>query len=112
MIGARRSNFVAMCLAFRSLRLTAPLQTYLRQGCNLVPDIDNPRKATLVNADGSREDFRLTHEQAIAFGRLAAKDFGVGESRLVKFEPDRGEEGYRRRGYVKPRAQEAREGHR
>jgi CRISPR-associated protein Csb1 len=38
--------------------LTAPAQTYLRQGCNLVPDIDNPRKATLVNADGTRERVR------------------------------------------------------
>lgn len=68
--------------------LTAPAQTYLRQGCNLVPDIDNPRKATLVNADGSREDLRLTHEQAIAFARLAAKEFGTGESQSVKFDPD------------------------
>lgn len=68
--------------------LTAPPQTYLRQGCNLVPDIDNPRKATLVNADGSREDFRLTHEQAIAFARLAAKEFGIGEAQSVKFDSD------------------------
>jgi CRISPR-associated protein Csb1 len=68
--------------------LTAPAQTYLRQGCNLVPDIDNPRKVTLVNADGSRDDFKLTHDQAIAFAKLAAKEFGVGESQSVKFDSD------------------------
>lgn len=68
--------------------LTAPPQTYLRQGCNLVPDIDNPRKTTLVNADGSREDFKLTHEQAIAFAKLAAEKFGVGEAQSVEFTPD------------------------
>jgi CRISPR-associated protein Csb1 len=68
--------------------LTAPAQTYLRQGCNLVPDIDNPRKVVLVNADGSRVDFKLTHEQAIEFAKLAAKEFGVGESQSVKFDSD------------------------
>jgi CRISPR-associated protein Csb1 len=75
-------------LGLSLVALTAPPQTYLRQGCNLVPDIDNPRKTTIVNADGSREDFRLTHEQAIAFARLAAKEFGIGEAQSVKFDSD------------------------
>jgi CRISPR-associated protein Csb1 len=75
-------------LGLSLVALTAPPQTYLRQGCNLVPDVDNPRKTTLVNADGSREDFRLAHEQAIAFARLAAKEFGVGEAQSVKFDSD------------------------
>ncbi|MCC7087073.1 MAG: type I-U CRISPR-associated protein Cas7 [Pirellulales bacterium] len=77
-------------LGLALVSLTAPPQTYLRQGCNLVPDIDNPRKVTLVNADGKREEFKLTHDQAIAFAELAAKEFGVGESpkEPVKFDPD------------------------
>jgi CRISPR-associated protein Csb1 len=73
-------------LGLSLVALTAPPQTYLRQGCNLVPDVDNPRKVTLVNADGSRDDFKLNHEQAIAFAKLAAKEFGVGESQSVKFD--------------------------
>jgi CRISPR-associated protein Csb1 len=68
--------------------LTAPPQTYLRQGCNLVPDVDNPRKTTLVNADGSRDDFKLTHEQATTFAKLAAREFGIGEAQSVKFDSD------------------------
>jgi CRISPR-associated protein Csb1 len=75
-------------LGLSLVALTAPPQTYLRQGCNLVPDIDNPRKTTLVNADGSREDLRLTHEQAIAFARLAAKEFDIGGAQSVKFDSD------------------------
>ena len=75
-------------LGLSLVALTAPPQTYLRQGCNLVPDIDNPRKTTLVNAEGSREDFRLTHEQAIAFARKAAQEFGIGEAQSVKFDTD------------------------
>jgi len=73
-------------LGLSLVALTAPPQTYLRQGCNLVPDIDNPRKITLVQADGSRTEFTLTHEQAIAFAKLAADAFGVGESQSVKFD--------------------------
>lgn len=75
-------------LGLSLVALTAPPQTYLRQGCNLVPDVDNPRKITLVNADGSREDFTLTHVQAITFARLAAKDFHIGESQTVQFDSD------------------------
>ena len=75
-------------LGLSLVALTAPPQTYLRQGCNLVPDIDNPRKTTLVKAEGSREEFKLTHEQAIAFAREAAKEFGIGEAQSVKFDSD------------------------
>lgn len=75
-------------LGLSLVALTAPPQTYLRQGCNLVPDIDNPRTTTLVSADGTREDFRLTHDQAVAFARLAAHEFGIGESRSVAFDSD------------------------
>ncbi len=88
-------------LGLSLVALTTPPQTYLRQGCNLVPDIDNPRKTTLVNADGSREDFRLTHEQAIAFARLAAKEFGIGEAQSVKFDSDRAKKDIAGEGDVK-----------
>ncbi len=68
--------------------LTAPPQTYLRQGCNLVPDIDNPRNVTRVNADGTRHEFKLTHDQAIAFAKAAAEEFVVGDPQHVKFDPE------------------------
>ncbi len=68
--------------------LTAPAQTYLRQGCNLVPDIDKPRSFTLVNADGKRSELKLTHEEVIIFAKLAATEFGVGASETVKFDPE------------------------
>lgn len=75
-------------LGLALVALTAPPQVYLRQGCNLVPDVENPRRTTLVNADGAREEFKLTHEQAIAFATPAAKEFGVGASESVKFDPE------------------------
>jgi CRISPR-associated protein Csb1 len=75
-------------LALSLVALTAPPQTYLRQGCNLVPDIDRPRSTTLVHADGTPEELKLTHEEALAFAKLAAAAFGVGASQSVAFNPD------------------------
>ncbi len=42
-------------LGLSLVALTATASTYLRQGCNLVPDIDKPREFTLVHGDGQRE---------------------------------------------------------
>lgn len=75
-------------LGLSLIALTAPPQTFLRQGCNLVPDIDNPRTGAVVNADGKREALHLTHSQVLAFAKLAAKAFGVGESQTVTFDSD------------------------
>jgi CRISPR-associated protein Csb1 len=74
-------------LGLSLVALTAPPQTYLRQGCNLVPDIDHPRSEFLVNADGTRNDINVKHDEAIAYARFAAEAFGVGESKSVKFDP-------------------------
>lgn len=82
--------------------VTAPAQTYLRQGCNLVPDIDKPRSFTLVNADGTRSEIHLTHQQAIVFAKLAAEEFGVGTSETVKFDPDLAKKDLAGEGDVKP----------
>ena len=75
-------------LGLSLVALTAPATTYLRQGCNLVPDIERPRTFTLVNADGTHSELKLTHEQAITFAKLAAKEFVIGESQTVKFDSD------------------------
>jgi CRISPR-associated protein Csb1 len=67
---------------------TVPAPTYLRQGCNLVPDIDDPRTIKLVHADGKREDLTIAPGEAIVFAKAAADAFGVGESETVAFDPD------------------------
>jgi CRISPR-associated protein Csb1 len=75
-------------LGLSLVALTAPAQTYLRQGCNLVPDIEHPRTFVLVNADGTRSALDLSHQQALAYAKLAAADFGVGASETVPFDPE------------------------
>lgn len=75
-------------LGLSLVALTAPPKTYLRQGCNLVPDFDNPARVMLVRSNGKREDFTLSNDQALAFAKLTAIEFGVGESQSVSFEPE------------------------
>ncbi len=74
-------------LGLSLVALTAPPQTYLRQGCNLVPDDNNPRSTTLVHADGTREPLHLERRQVLTYAQAAAKAFGVGESQKVEFDP-------------------------
>jgi CRISPR-associated protein Csb1 len=75
-------------LGLSLVALTAPPQTYLRQGCNLVPDFDHPKTMTIVKADGTRDELKITHDQARTYAEAAAKTFGVGDSMTVKFDPD------------------------
>lgn len=75
-------------LGLSLVALTAAASTYLRQGCNLVPDVNKPRDYTLVHADGKREPATVSHPDALAFATAAAKAFGVGEGRTVDFDKD------------------------
>jgi CRISPR-associated protein Csb1 len=64
--------------------LTAPVALDLREGCNVIV-IDT--KTELVNEDGTRTEFKLTHEDAITFAQKAAKEFGVGQARHFVYDP-------------------------
>jgi CRISPR-associated protein Csb1 len=75
-------------LGLSLVAFTANATSYLRQGTNLVPDINKPRAMTLVNSDGKRPDFALTHADAIEFARAVAKAFGVNQE-PVEFEFDK-----------------------
>ncbi len=81
--GQRLRRYV---LGLALVALTTPGETYLRAGCNLVPDVDQPRTFTLVGSDGSREKLKLTHGEALVFATAAAEDFGVGEDKPVTFD--------------------------
>ncbi|MEN6335382.1 MAG: type I-U CRISPR-associated RAMP protein Csb1/Cas7u [Phycisphaerales bacterium] len=89
-------------LGLSLVAMTAPAHTYLRQGCNLVPDVDRPRTVTLVSADGMRDNLELKHDEALAFAKLAARAFGVGESILVEFDPALAKKDIAGEGDVKP----------
>jgi len=70
---------------------THPPSGYLRQGCNLVLDPDKAREFREVYGDGRRENVTLTHPDALAYARAAAKAFGLNPDREInlKVPPDR-----------------------
>jgi CRISPR-associated protein Csb1 len=75
-------------LGLALVALTAPGTTYLRAGCNLVPDVDKPREFTLVGSDGTRTAATLPHPDALAFATAAAQAFKVGSDRTEPFVKD------------------------
>jgi CRISPR-associated protein Csb1 len=81
---ARTKALRRYILGLALVALTAPLDPFLRQGCNLVPDTTNPREFKLVNLDGTRPDFALSHGDAIDYARDAKKEFGIDTSERAK----------------------------
>lgn len=73
-------------LGLSLVAFTAPTESYLRQGCMLVRDPDEPREFVEVHPNGKREPCDISHDAAIEFATAAAEAFGVGESRTVTFE--------------------------
>lgn len=76
-------------LGLALVALTGPTESYLRQGCTLVLDPEEMREYVEVYPDGSRPPCTIDHAAALEYARVAARAFGVGESRTVRFEPER-----------------------
>jgi len=70
---------------------TFSTSSYLRQGCNLVLDPDKPREFMEVYGDGRRLPVALTHDEALAYAKATAKEFGIdpGRDTNLKTYPDR-----------------------
>jgi CRISPR-associated protein Csb1 len=67
---------------------TAPQESFLREGCQLVPDIDHAAEWRLVHHDGRREPFLLSQEEALAYAKAAANAFNVGQGRKADFRSE------------------------
>ena len=76
-------------LGLSLIAFTAQVESYLRQGCTLVLNPDQPRELVEVYPDGRRQPCDVTHDAAVEFATEAAKAFGVGQSRMVPFEKER-----------------------
>lgn len=78
-----RRYILGLCLT----ALTAPQGLFLREGCQLVPVQDKPTEWKVVRHDGIRSSFVLSHEDALNFAALAAKDFDVDQNPCIaKFD--------------------------
>jgi CRISPR-associated protein Csb1 len=74
-------------LGLALIAATEPQDSFLRQGCLLVPDVDAPAAWTLVSRRGERQSVALEAETVLRFARDAADKFGVAPPRSVKFDP-------------------------
>ncbi len=75
-------------LGLALVSLTAPQETFLREGCELVPDLDRRTEWNLVKQDGSRQPFALDQDKAIAYAQSAAEAFAVEDaSEPSQFDP-------------------------
>ena len=72
-------------LGLSLIAFTAPPETFLRQGCNLVPDADTPSEIKLVNSKGIRTTIELTDPEVLTFAQTASKAFQVAEGRAEPF---------------------------
>ena len=68
-----RRYILGLCL----VALTAPQNSFLREGCYLVSVQDSPSEWKIVRHDGTRSALVLTHDDAFNFADAAAKDFVV-----------------------------------
>lgn len=59
---------------------TYPMAHDYRSSTLLVQDAERSAQTQVVYRNGRRETVEITHEQALAFARRAALDFGVGEN--------------------------------
>jgi CRISPR-associated protein Csb1 len=72
-------------LGLALVAFTAPQETFLREGCQLVPDRNRAIEWNLVRHDGSREPGKVEHVEAAKYAATAASAFGVGEAKEAQF---------------------------
>lgn len=73
-------------LGLALIAFTAPAELYLRQGCLLVADPENPATVQQVARSGRRSEVSLPSDAILEFAQTAAAAFGVGDSFRAQFD--------------------------
>lgn len=76
-------------LGLSLVALTTPQGTFLREGCQLVPDPDRGAEWAVVRHNGTREPGRLRIDEATQYATIVADAFGVGPAREAVFDAGR-----------------------
>ncbi|HID75039.1 MAG TPA: type I-U CRISPR-associated protein Cas7, partial [Planctomycetaceae bacterium] len=82
-------------LGLSLVSLTAPQETSLREGCQLVQDSERGTEWNLVKHDGHKKSFNLSHGEALEYAKLTAESFGVGDDRTATFDVETATEALR-----------------
>ncbi len=75
--------------------ITAAQEPLLRMGCELTADPNMPAIWEIVNCDGTRKSFAISHDDALNFAQDAKNEFGIGESKTFTFDTRRANEALR-----------------
>lgn len=73
-------------LGLSLVSFTAPQETFLREGCQLVPDVERQTEWSFVQHDGQCKAFSLSHDEALKYAQAAAESFGVGGKKEASFD--------------------------
>jgi len=84
-------------LGLSLVMFTAPQDALLRMGCELTGDPGNPTTWEQVSCNGDREVFELSHDDALAYAKATAGDFGVAEGRTVEFSAKQAKESLKKK---------------
>ena len=76
-------------LGLSLVAFTASPSGYLRQGCLLVVNREQPSEFVEVHPNGDRKPCDISHEQALKFATVAATEFGVYAGETVPFDATR-----------------------
>ncbi len=87
-VGERGEDLARYILGLSLIAASAAPETFLRQGCLLVPEGDATLAWTLVERGGQRRLVDLPEGIVMEYATTAAARFGVGESETVIFRED------------------------
>jgi CRISPR-associated protein Csb1 len=87
--GEKADQLRCYVLGLALVAATQPLDGFLRQGCLLVPDPDEPAIWKAVQRTGERDAIRLDPDSVLKFATASADSFGVGESKDLRFDKAR-----------------------
>jgi CRISPR-associated protein Csb1 len=72
-------------LGLSLVSFTAPQETFLREGCQLVPDSEHQAEWVVVKHIGQREQFNVSQDTVLKYAQEAAKSFQVGSNKEATF---------------------------
>lgn len=88
----RQRNLRRYILGLALVSFTAPQQTFLREGCQLVPDAAHEPEWEAIKHDGSRDRCSITQADAKGYAIAAAENFNIGKSGKYTFDSKRAKE--------------------
>lgn len=105
--GENTQNLRRYILGLALVAATEPMDGFLRQGCLLVPDENEPVVWIAVGRDGVRTPIELTGSIVFEYAKKAAEAFGKGSDRRVEFKRELAQADLKEADKKKKRAKDA-----